>query len=287
MMQRRNCGKIRYRGRLAAAAAVALTAAACSSSGSSSTGEPSGATAGAGQKSFTVGLLTDLTGPAASGNKSSIGGVKAGTYYAARNGWKIKYVVADTASNPANTLAVAQKLVTQDHVGAVLSVSSLTLLAANYLTARGVPVVGVASDGPEWLTAKNMFSVFGALDTTKVATSFGEVLKRQGVTNLGSLGYAISPVSSESTKDAAASAQHAGIKVGYLNANFPFGSTNVAPVAVAMKSAGVDGFTASTDPNTAFSLITALKAQGVQLKASVLATGYGSDLLQAGPGALA
>jgi Periplasmic binding protein len=133
-------------------------------------------------------------------------------------------------------------------------------------------VVAVGEDGPEWLTAKNMFSVFGALNTTKVATTFGQFMNSQGVTNLGELGYGVSPVSAESAKGDAASAETAGITVGYLNANFPFGSTNVAPVAIAMNAGGVNGFTASTDPNTAFLLITALKQQGVTLQASLLAT---------------
>ena len=53
-----------------------------------------------------------------------------------------------------------------------------------------------------------------------------------------------------------------------------------------MKSAGVDGLTAATDPNTAFSLITALRQAGANVKVAILATGYGGDLLQAGPGAL-
>jgi ABC-type branched-subunit amino acid transport system substrate-binding protein len=277
--------KVRSSAALAAAAAM-VAAAGCSSSGSTSNGGETGATAG-GNKTITVGLLTDQTGPAASGNKTSVDGVKAGTYYAARNGYTVKYVVADTQTSPTGVTTAAKKLVTQDHVSAVLSVSSLTLLAAPYLTARGIPVIGAGEDGPEWTTAKNMFSVFGALNTTKVATTFGEYLKSQGVTSYGGLGYAVSPVSAESVKGDAASAEAAGIKIGYLNANFPFGSTNVAPVAIAMKNAGVDSFTAATDPNTAFSLITELKNQGVDLKASMLATGYGSDLTQAGAGALA
>jgi branched-chain amino acid transport system substrate-binding protein len=266
------------------AAVVMVGAAACSSSGpsTSSTG-PSGAT-DTGGKTVTVGLLTDQTGPAASASRTSVDGVKAGTYYAARHGYTIKYVVGDTATNPTQTLSVVQKMVSQDHVQAVLSVSAVTLLAANYLTARGIPVIGVPQDGPEWLTAKNMFSVFGALDTTKVADTFGKMLKKQGVTNLGSLGYAVSPISAEEAKSSAASAEAAGLKVGYLNANFPFGSTNVAPVAIAMKNAGVDGFTAEVDPNTAFALIAALRQQGVKFQA-YLPTGYGSDLLQAGAGA--
>jgi ABC-type branched-subunit amino acid transport system substrate-binding protein len=53
-----------------------------------------------------------------------------------------------------------------------------------------------------------------------------------------------------------------------------------------MKSKGVDGFTATVDPNTGFALITALRQAGANLQVALLPTGYGGDLLQAGPGAL-
>jgi ABC-type branched-subunit amino acid transport system substrate-binding protein len=92
------------------------------------------------------------------------------------------------------------------------------------------------------------------------------------------LGYSISPLSADQTESSAISAKHVGIKVGYINAAFPFGSTNVMPIALAMKAAGVNGFTASTDPNTAYALLAALKNLGVHLKASLLYTGYGADV---------
>jgi ABC-type branched-subunit amino acid transport system substrate-binding protein len=279
------------------AVAALIAVAACSSSGSggggggatgASTG-PSGTTGsagGGGGKTVTIGLLTDVTGLAASGNKTSVDGVKAGAVYASRNGYTIKYVVADTATNPATALSAAQKLVSQDHVSAVIAHSAITFAASNYLTAHGVPVVGAGEDGPEWTKAKNMFSVFGALNTTKVTDVMGKFYKSQGVTTVGAVGYSISPLSSESAKASTESAKSVGLKVGYLNANFPFGSTNVQPVALAMKSAGVDGFTASTDPNTGFALVTALRQAGADIKVAIFATGYGGDLLQAGPGAL-
>ncbi len=261
-----------------------LVSAACgaSSSGTKSPG-PSGSAA---TQSIKVGLLTDLTGPAASGNKSSVDGLKAGVVYAARQGVKVSYVVVDTGTTPGGALAGARKLVVQDHVSVVIAHSAVTFSAANYLTARGVPVVGSGEDGPEWITAKNMFSVFGALNTTKVADTTGKFFKAHGVTTLGSVGYSISPISSENAKALAEASKSQGIKVGYLNAHFPFGSTDVQPVVLAMKSAGVDGFSATTDPNTAFAFITALRQAGVDLKVAMLAIGYGGDLLQAGPGAL-
>jgi ABC-type branched-subunit amino acid transport system substrate-binding protein len=235
---------------------------------------------------YTLGLLTDLTGPAASGNKTSPTGIKAGEYLANKAGCKITYFVGDTATSATGALSSAQKLVEQDHVNAVVAVSALALTVSNWLTQHGVPVIGVAEDGSEWVTAKNMFSVFGPLNATQVTTTFGKFFKMQGAKNLASLGYSVSPISSEETQGVADSAKKAGLKVGYENAAFPFGSTNVAPVALAMKNASVDSFTAETDPNTAFALLTALKQEGAHIKVALQATGYGGDLQQAGPGAL-
>jgi branched-chain amino acid transport system substrate-binding protein len=142
---------------------------------------------------------TDMAGVAASGSKTSVDGVEAAVVYARREGYDIGYAVADTATNPTIALCAAQKLVTRDHVSAVIAQSALTFAASSYLTARGIPVIGSGSDGPEWSTAKNMFSVVGAFHTTTVATTLGTFLKAHGVTTVGSLGYGI-PVSSEQTK---------------------------------------------------------------------------------------
>ena len=109
---------------------------------------------------------------------------------------------------------------------------------------------------------QNMFSVFGFLNPADVSTTFGQLYKLLGAHIVGTLGYGISPSSADSAKGAAVSAQAAGLKVGYLNANFPFGGTNVAPEALAMKTAGVDGLYGSVDPNTSFALITALRQDG-------------------------
>jgi ABC-type branched-subunit amino acid transport system substrate-binding protein len=275
-------------------AAALITVAGCGSSskaaspsgGGSNAPSGSGASGGA-TKTITVGVMSDVTGLGASGNKTSIEGVKTGAVYALRQGYVIKYVLADTATNPATALSAAQKLVTQDHVSVVIGLSSLMFAASAYLTAHGVPVVGADQDGPEWAAAKNMFSVFGALHTTKVTDTLGRFYKTQGVTTVGALGYSISPLSSEAAKASIASAQSVGLKKGYLNSSFPFGSTDVQPVVLGMKAAGVDGFTATTDPNTAFSLVSGLRQNGAKIKVAIFATGYGGDLLQAGPGQLA
>ena len=274
---------------LATTAVLAIVAAGCSSSKSGGGGASSSSAsnaAGGPLKTIKVGLIADITGAAASGNKTMVQGVKAGAIYAARQGYKIDYVIGDTQTNPSNTLSVAQKLVNQDRVSAVIAVSALTFGGAPFLTAKNIPVVGAAQDGPEWQTAKNMFGVTGPIDQTKVTTTFSSFMKLVGVTTVGTLGYGISPLSAENAKASAESARQGGLKVGYVNSNFPFGSTDVAPVALGMKKGGVEGFTAATDPNTSFALIAALRHAGVDLKAALLPTGYGGDTLQAGPGAL-
>jgi ABC-type branched-subunit amino acid transport system substrate-binding protein len=263
---------------LATLAALAVLAAACSS-----TKSPATVTSGT-KPSYTVGILADITGLGASSNKTVVQGVEAGIVLAKEAGYNIKYVVADTQTS--NALSAAQQLVDEDHVFAVIACSSVTLTASRFLTSEGIPVIGAAEDGPEWITSLNMFSVFGPLNTTQVATTAGLFFKKEGVTNVGALGYSISPLSAEATEAAGVSATQAGLKAGYINANFPFGSTNVEPVALAMKAAGVNGVTASVEPNTGYALITALRQEDAPIKAVLLATGYGGDLLQAGPGAL-
>src|SRR5215831_7191231 len=97
---------------IAGTAVVAIAVAACSGGGSSnksnnsssSSGTAGSSSSSAALKSVTVGLLTDVTGPAASGNKLSQTGVEGGKVYAARNGYKIKVVVADTQTNPSAVL---------------------------------------------------------------------------------------------------------------------------------------------------------------------------------------
>lgn len=213
-------------------------------------------------------------------------GAKAGAVIAGQQGYRLNFVQADSQTSPSAILTAAQKLVEQDHVNVVLVLSALAFGATGYLTQHGVPVVGVAEDGPEWITSPNMFSSFGFTDPTKVGTNFGQFMKSQGVTTVGAVGYGISPTSSDAAKSAAASSQAAGLKVGYLNSNLPFGTTDVTPVALQMKKDGVDGFTADTDPNTNFALVTALRQAGDNPKVAIFPTGYGGDLTQAGPGAI-
>ena len=263
-------------------AATVLLVTACSSSKNSGTAgsssKPSGPT-------YTVGLFADLSGPAAATTKNLPDSVKAGISLAASEGYNIKYVTADTQSTAAGALAAAKKLVEQDKVFAVLAISSFTQAVAPYLTSKNVPVVGAAIDSTEWSTSSNMFSVFGYPIYTKVETTPALFFQKEGATNIAVLGFGASPASSLTAKSTAIAAQSIGLKVGYQNTQFPFGDTNVAPEILAMKNAGVNGFTALMDQATNFALLSEAKQQGLILKVPLLYAGYGNDLALAGPNA--
>jgi branched-chain amino acid transport system substrate-binding protein len=287
------------RARAAAAATVVLVllAAGCGSSKKSTAGgtssgstagttaSTSGTTGSTAGKTITIGVIADLTGLASADDTTVAQGVAARIGLAGQEGYHIKYVVADTASSPATALAAAQRLVDQDHVFAVVLVSALGFSAAPFLLAHNIPVVGAAIDSTEWITDRNMFSILGTEDYTKVSSIWGQIYKQLGATSVASLGYSISPSSAESAKGVAASSQQAGLKVGYLNADFPFGSTNVGPIVLAIKNSGANAFSASVEENTEFAIISQLRGAGADLKVPLLATGYGGDLAMGGPGA--
>src|SRR5215469_1983593 len=275
---------------LVVAACTALAACSSSSSGpSSSTASNSGPSASTASKTITIGFVTDLTGAASSGFLTSKLGIDAylGPINAAGgvNGYQIKYILADTTSTPTGALTAVQKLVQQDHVFAIVEDSSDFFGAEPYALQQGIPVVGSAIDGPYWGDPKdtNLFASVGVTNEDYMNLASGQFLKSQGVTKCASLGYSSSPSSALAAEGFIKSCQAAGLKSGYLNTQFPFGSTNVGPIALAMKAAGVDGLFLPTVPSTSFALVEALHELGVKLKAALLPTGYGGDLLASKP----
>jgi branched-chain amino acid transport system substrate-binding protein len=276
---------------LAGLALTTVAAAGCSSSSKSSTSSattahPAGSSGSSGSSgpTYTIGVLADLTGPGSNTGDTTEAGVKSGIGVAGTEGYHIKYVIADTGTSPTGALNAAKTLVEQDHVLAVDQISVVGFAAAPYLASQGIPVIGANVDGPEWITDRNMFSVLGYQDYTKVQTTYGDVMKKLGMTKVGAIAYGIEPASYDVVKSWAASAQLAGLQVGYLDTQLPFGDTNMGPVALQMKSAGVDGIFTGVVTNTSFALVAALEQQGVKFK-GIMATGYGGDLTGGGPGA--
>jgi branched-chain amino acid transport system substrate-binding protein len=272
--------------RAAAVVAACTVLAACGSSGGSSSVSASRPT---GSKTITIGLISDQSGAASSSFVTDVKGVSA---YVDRinaaggvDGYKIKYVVGDTTSTPTGALTAAQKLVQQDNVFAIIEDSSVFFGAEPWLLQAGIPVVGSAVDGPYWSDPKdtNLFAASGVNNEDYMSLGLGRFMKAQGVTSCASIGYSNSVSSQLTAEGFIKSCQAAGLKSGYLNTQIPLGSTNVGPIALAIKNAGVDGLYLPVIPNTAFALVIALHLLGVKLKTALLATGYGGDLLASKP----
>jgi branched-chain amino acid transport system substrate-binding protein len=286
------------------AIAVVITVAAVAACGSSSKGSTSATTASGGTTagtsasggtntasapgvtptSITIGFITDLTGVAAStysdAQKGAQARINALNAAGGINGRKINLLVADSASSPSGFLTAAQDLVNKGAF-AIIPDSSFTFGGYRYLHQNGIPVAGVAQDGPEWgqQPNTNMFSYTGGLDPHGPANTVGGLFfKSLGVTNVAGLAYGISPSSTGSIKDLKESLEAVGIKMGYENLSVPFGVSDFTTYALAMKQAGVDGATCSCVQSTNIAMAVGAKQAGIALKGALMFSGTDSSL---------
>ena len=261
---------------LASGALLVGLASGCGSSNAGSAASPG---------TYTIGLLTDRTGPVADPISDPTNATKATIAMFNAEGYHLRFVVADAQSSISGELAAAHQLVQQDHVFAVDLFSALGFAAEPYLASVGVPVIGTDLDGgTPWATDRNFFSATGAPNLKQVETTTGSLLNLLDAKDFSAIGYSISPSSSDAAKGAALSAQNAGIKVGYLNTQFPFNSTNVGPAVISMRSSGVDSFLGEVEESTSLAIISGARQEGIHFKAAILGTGYG-DITQQGAAA--
>lgn len=269
----------------------------------SSTGSTSGNAAsatGITPTKISIGLVTSLTGLAASNFNGSQQGAQARidvqNAEGGVDGRQISLVTSDDTSTPTGVDAAVQSLVTEKNVFGLLFISDVVTSAYKIPQKLGIPVVGAAVDGPEWgqQPNTNMFSVLGNEGPTGITVSeeLPQVMKLAGATNVASIGNGNEPASAFVAKAFAAGAQADGLKVGYQNYTVPLGTVDMTSIALTMKTLGIDGFYAPTIEPTIFALLSDLQAEGSPQKADVSATGYGQDIfsdptaVKAGQGAI-
>jgi branched-chain amino acid transport system substrate-binding protein len=281
---------------VSAGLSLGLVATACSSSsksansgssGSTGTASSSGSSGSSGSSNgstITIGVLTPLTGAAAANYKgseeSAQARVDAQNAEGGVNGHKLKLIVADDQSTPTGNLSAAQSLVNKG-VFAIVGSSAFTFGSYKYLNQQGVPVTGGGYDGPEWGQEPNT-NMFAYSFTDPHVPQYdqpADLMKDLGVTRVASVAYGESPSSVDSAKGFMFAAKNAGLDQAYLNTSLPFGTVNVGPIALALKSSNADGIMLPIDDETAFAIITAAQQEGVHFKAAISSTGYGQDLL--------
>jgi branched-chain amino acid transport system substrate-binding protein len=285
---------MRTRRTVAAAAAMTglLALGACSSSHNGGSAGPGAAATSAAATStvasgapIKLGVVTSLTGDAASSFTTVEAGVKARidlqNAQGGVQGHKLEYIMADDASSGPGAVAAVQKLIEQDGVYGILDDSSFFSAAAATTTRAGIPVSGAGFDGgPEWLdkSATNLFDTYGYADYNLVASTYGAFFKAQGGTRVFAVGYDGAPNSALTAEAGAASAEHAGLAATYDN-SLAFGSTDVGPLVQKIKAFKADVVYTATVQSTSYALATAIKQAGVKLKMLVLDNGYGPDVI--------
>ena len=239
-----------------------------------------------------VGVVTALSGAASSNYAQSENGVKARfAAYQAANGKcasrGFEVVVGDDQSTPQGALTAAQRLVQQEHVYAVLPISTYFYGAGQYAgtQAKATPFIGGAFDGGEqWFNPKydNLFAAMSGTDYNKAATTLGDYWKKLGGTKVAVVAYN-TPSASKAGEGAALAAERAGLARGYVNERVQVGSTDVGAMVLGIKESGADVLYVPVIPETAFALVSGLRQAGVEMKSVLLATGYGADLLKSPP----
>ena len=236
-------------------------------------------------KEITIGYVYSGTGVAASTTKN------AGKAFEARidrqnaqggvNGRKINAIVIDDQSSGAN-LTAAQDLVLSRDAFIVVNNSAFAFLSYRFLLENGVPMIGGGYDGDYYGKPGNE-SIFSALGTPFVGlTSDGtaRIMKKLGASKVAALAYSVSPSSTASTRSFQQYAVPAfDMQDVYTNTSVDFGTTDVGPLVLGMKNAGADAAYLPLVASTNFAIIQSLQQNNANMKALVMPTGYGQDLL--------
>jgi branched-chain amino acid transport system substrate-binding protein len=199
------------------------------------------------------------------------------------NGRKIQMEIVDDASTGAN-LTATQDLVQNRNVFAIVNNSSFAFLSYRYMLDQGVPMVGGGFDGT-YYGQKGNENIISALGNSAPFTGLSydttaNVMKQLGAKKTAALAYGSSASSSASAKtlqDYAVPA--AGLKAVYTNTSVDFGTSDVGPLVLGIKNSGADAVYLPMVAASNFAVVQGLQQNNVDMKANVLATGYGQDLL--------
>ncbi len=265
-------------------AVAAMVTAGLVAPGSAATGDAPGVTA----KKIKVGYIYAKAGAAGSTFANAADGfnarIDAQNAQGGVNGRKIVPEIVDDSGSE-NNLVAAQDLVQNRDVFAVVNNSPFAFLSYRFLLDNGVPMVGGGYDGNEYGQPGNekLISILGNISPVYGAQYKGgmtDLMKKAGVKNVGVVAYGASASSTAAAKNLQKYAvPAAGLNPAYTNTSVDFGSTDVGPVVLAMKNAGVDGVYLPLVLSSNLAIIQTAVQNNLKFKLAVLATGYGQALL--------
>ncbi len=216
-----------------------------------------------------VGIISDLTGPAASSFDDAPAAIEARFKQINADGGvdgrKIIWTVADTTSSPSGAATAAKALVESDGVFLVAPVSALLFGGTPYLQQAGIPVLGMAVDGPEWYEQPNtnMFAIEGSNCGGTCESDFndGALFKELGAKKV-SFVASNTPSSTSGIAPFVQSMKADGLSV-CDNTVVPLGAVDFTAYALSFKTAGCQAVECSCVLSSTLALSTALKQEGL------------------------
>jgi branched-chain amino acid transport system substrate-binding protein len=265
---------------------LAMATAALATAGS--VGAQTGASPGVSDKAIKVGYIFSKGGLAGSTFAHAGDGfnarIEAENAKGGVNGRKIDPVVVDDSGATSNLVA-AQGLVQNDDVFAVVNNSSFAFLSYRYLLENDVPMVGGGYDGNEYGQPGNekLISILGNIAPVygaQYTPGFVQLMKKKGAKKVGVVSYGASESSTAAAKNLQKYAvPAAGLDPAYTNTTVEFGTTDVGPLVLGMKNAGVDATYLPLVLSSNLAIIQNAAQNNLTFKLAVLATGYGQSLL--------
>ncbi len=252
------------------------------------TAQSGGDSTGATAKEVKVGYIFSKAGLAGSTFENAADGfnarVKEANAKGGVNGRKIVPVIADD-SGSTNNLVAAQDLVQNEKVFLVVNNSPFAFLGYRFLLDNGVPMVGGGYDGNEYGQPGNekLISILGNNSPVYGAQykgGFVDLMKKAGAKNVGTVAYGSSASSTAAAKNLQKyPVPDAGLNAAYTNTTVDFGTTDVGPLVLGMKNAGVDAAYLPLVLSTNLAIVQTAAQNDLKFKLAVLATGYGQALL--------
>ncbi len=273
--------------RLMTLVALAAVVGALATTGLSSAGAAAALDDGVTAKSIDIGYIFSKTGVAGStflnadkgcqsriDRQNAAGGV---------NKRKINVEMVDDQSSGANKTA-AQDLVQNKHVFMIVNNSSFAFLTYQFLLDNNIPQVNGGYDGTYYGLPGNekVISALGNVVAANGVTYDGlpTLMKAMGATKVAALAYGISASSTAAAENLQKFAvPKVGLKAVYTNTTVDFGSTDVGPQVLGIKNAGADAVYLPLVAGSNIAVVEGLAQNGVKMKSTVLATGYGQPLL--------
>src|SRR5579862_3079372 len=180
--------------------------------------------------SITVGSIANVTGILSSDFAPITAGVKA--YFDTVNaaggvdGRKLELPAGDQKDdqgNPTTDVTVAQQLVEQDHVFAVVGVGTPFFGSAKYLAQQGVPTFGYQVSA-DWDDGPSLFGTYGSyLDYSKGVMADAFVAAQLHATSIGVVAYGV-PQSAAACQAAVQGFGSFGLPVSFQDLSFGYGA---------------------------------------------------------------